>query len=208
MTDFFTADHHFYHTKILDYCQRPFASVEEMNESLIESWNSVVSEGDTVYHLGDFGLAGVGKLAAIKRRLNGSIVLIRGNHDTCSKTAYVERLGFLDVLESMEYEVKNSDRKLYLCHYPADNSGMYDDRFSDRRPIIPHGSWLIHGHVHTAWRIDKRQINIGVDVRNYRPLSLEEICAVIDAHQGPKELAAPSPISARLILNEIQSSAQ
>ena len=54
---FFTSDHHFYHSNIIKYCQRPFHSVEEMNEEMIRRWNSVVGVDDTVYYLGDFSLA-------------------------------------------------------------------------------------------------------------------------------------------------------
>lgn len=80
-TIWFTADHHFGHANILRYCKRPFADVEEMNEALIANWNRVVAKGDTVYHLGDLFL--LPPVEATKRmaRLNGSICLIRGNHD-------------------------------------------------------------------------------------------------------------------------------
>lgn len=51
---FFTSDHHFGHKLIIDFESRPFSGVEEMNRTMIENWNSVVGEGDTVFHLGDF----------------------------------------------------------------------------------------------------------------------------------------------------------
>jgi calcineurin-like phosphoesterase family protein len=51
---FFTSDTHFYHTNIIKYCNRPFSSVEEMNQKLIENWNNTISEHDTIFHLGDF----------------------------------------------------------------------------------------------------------------------------------------------------------
>ena len=53
---FFTSDTHFNHTNIIQYCQRPFKSTDEMNEAMIDNWNSVVGEDDTVFHLGDFSL--------------------------------------------------------------------------------------------------------------------------------------------------------
>ena len=80
----FTSDLHFHHTNILKYCNRPWATVEEMN-----NWNSVVKPGDDVYCLGDFCFGGVEKLESIlcarkedgSKLLNGRIHLILGNHD-------------------------------------------------------------------------------------------------------------------------------
>lgn len=55
---FFTSDTHFNHTNIIRFCERPFERVDEMNEKLIDNWNSVVSPEDFVFHLGDFCLGG------------------------------------------------------------------------------------------------------------------------------------------------------
>ena len=77
----FTADHHFGHANIIRFCDRPFADVDAMNESLIANWNAVVTPKDTVYHLGDLFLTNREAAQTIRSRLNGSICLIRGNHD-------------------------------------------------------------------------------------------------------------------------------
>lgn len=53
MTVFFVSDTHFNHRRIIDYCVRPFGSVKEMNQGIIERWNSIVHDDDTVFHLGD-----------------------------------------------------------------------------------------------------------------------------------------------------------
>ena len=71
----FTGDTHFSSERTLELSKRPFRSVEEMDKILIENWNSVVGENDTVYHLGDFGNY------EIIKQLNGSINLIKGNYD-------------------------------------------------------------------------------------------------------------------------------
>lgn len=55
---YFTSDTHFYHSNIIGFCKRPFKNVEDMNETLIENWNRVVSQDDIVFHLGDFCLGG------------------------------------------------------------------------------------------------------------------------------------------------------
>jgi len=78
MNIFFTSDHHFGHTNIIKFCNRPFANVDEMNEELIRRWNEKIAPGDEVYHLGDFALITPEKLNEILDRLNGTIYLIAG----------------------------------------------------------------------------------------------------------------------------------
>ena len=78
---FFTSDTHFYHANIINFCKRPFANVETMNEALIENWNAVVGANDIVFHLGDFCFGGSAEWTNILNRLNGRIYLIVGNHD-------------------------------------------------------------------------------------------------------------------------------
>ena len=70
---FFTSDTHFYHSNIIRFCNRPFANVEQMNESMIRNWNSVVGQDDEVFHLEDFCLGGSAEWAKILDRLNGHI---------------------------------------------------------------------------------------------------------------------------------------
>lgn len=78
---FFTSDHHFGHTNILKFCNRPFNSIDEMNEELIKRWNEKISPEDEVYHLGDFALTTSEQFKEIINRLNGTIYLIVGNHE-------------------------------------------------------------------------------------------------------------------------------
>ena len=78
---FFTSDTHFNHKSILQLCNRPFNSIEEHDQKLIENWNSVVGVEDTVFHLGDFCFGNAQKWKEIRNQLNGHIILIIGNHD-------------------------------------------------------------------------------------------------------------------------------
>ena len=80
-----TSDTHFNHKNIIKYCNRPFNDVYEMNETLINNWNSVVTPEDIIYHLGDFGFGTKEELQEIFDRLNGYKYLIMGNHDRKSK---------------------------------------------------------------------------------------------------------------------------
>lgn len=68
---FFSSDTHYDHSNILEYSGRPYSSVEEMNEALVENWNAVVRKGDVVYHLGDFALGTVERATEFAGRLNG-----------------------------------------------------------------------------------------------------------------------------------------
>lgn len=93
MKYFGIADTHFNHENIIKYCNRPFSSVKEMDEALIKNWNKVVSNKDTVFHLGDVALSSKDYIASIVKRLNGRKILILGNHDNWSEQAYRD-MGF------------------------------------------------------------------------------------------------------------------
>ena len=90
------ADTHFGEKAILQYENRPFSSVEEMDEEMIRRWNEVVGEEDLVYHLGDFSERGREK--SYLERLKGRVILIRGNHDVLTNREYRE-MGFEEVYD-------------------------------------------------------------------------------------------------------------
>jgi len=77
---FFVSDTHFGHSNIIQFCDRPFASVEEMDYNLIKNWNEKVPLDGLVFHLGDFGWGGYQEYKKIRDQLNGKIILIKGNH--------------------------------------------------------------------------------------------------------------------------------
>ena len=78
---FFTSDTHFSHKNIIRYCDRPFASVEEMNKGIITMWNETVPKDGIVFHMGDVCFGGNARWEEMLSQLNGTIYLIRGNHD-------------------------------------------------------------------------------------------------------------------------------
>jgi len=95
--NYFTSDTHFFHSNIITYCKRPFTSREGdkevpdafyMNRELIKRWNDRVKPNDIVYHLGDFSMGPRNLLPTIRKKLNGTIVLIRGNHDRSPATMF------------------------------------------------------------------------------------------------------------------------
>lgn len=120
---FIIGDPHFWHKNIINYCNRPFATVEEMNETLIENWNSVVGKQDVVYVLGDFALCGKDRIIEITQKLNGRKRLVLGNHDGASLETY-RNAGF-------EYIYNHPvilDEFYILSHYPQtyiQKNGLY-----------------------------------------------------------------------------------
>ena len=87
---FYIADTHFGHANIIKYCNRPFKDIYEMTEVLVNNWNSVVSEDDEVYMLGDFTLTKNKEIISkLVSRLNGHIYLLMGNHDYLSVNEYI-----------------------------------------------------------------------------------------------------------------------
>lgn len=185
---FFTSDQHFDHTGIITHCSRPFADKHEMNEYMIKVWNSVVGPFDIVYHLGDFSLSDK-VVPKILPRLNGTKYLVPGNHDRCfparpTWTAKYEEYGFKAILP-IHYKLTlrdgfwfNPEYEVVLSHIPY-TSDQYDQRYPQYRPA-DEGKWLLHGHVHQHWKVNGRQINVGVDVWDYRPVSEQEIVKLIN----------------------------
>ncbi len=168
----FTSDQHFWHKNAIEYCKRPFSSVEEMNEALIERWNMNVREGDRVYVLGDFALCGVEKAKEIISQLNGDKTLVLGNHDMQNhKPAKWVKMGFDRTATGMELIV--DEQKFLLSHFPY-RGGQVDKRTYE----VQHedaGGWLLHGHVHNEWRTFGKMINVGVDQWDFFPVSVPEI---------------------------------
>jgi calcineurin-like phosphoesterase family protein len=94
MKMFFTSDTHFGHTNIIKHYNRPFSSIEEMNEEIVERWNSVVTKKDIVFHLGDielFNYSHVSIMDYIEKLQFYEIVLIRGNHDRSRTLSLLDR---------------------------------------------------------------------------------------------------------------------
>ena len=83
MATWFTADLHLGHRNIIDYCDRPFTDVDVMNRALVDNWNEVVAEDDTVWIVGDFALGTIAETLPIVGELSGHKVLLAGNHDRC-----------------------------------------------------------------------------------------------------------------------------
>lgn len=169
MTDlYFTSDTHFSHKNVIQYSNRPFNSVEEMDETLIQNWNAVVKPSSTIWHLGDFCLGQQSKILEILQRLNGHKHLILGNHDKRIVSNPQEFMG-VGLFESVQY-YKELDLKplTILFHYSARtwNKAHY-------------GTHYLYGHSHGSSRPWGKSVDVGVDATaispEYRPYHLCEI---------------------------------
>jgi calcineurin-like phosphoesterase family protein len=216
---FFTADHHFGHANILKYTERPWDTLEEMHEELIGRWNNVVGLEDTVVILGDFSYKGHDALDDVVPRLNGRKILVCGNHDlpwignvktdpiygnwVQSSVEKVQRdllrymdLGIDVMSQGAPIDVLFNDLlagEVHAHHFPYEVDDRHGSRFA-RFQMEDDGGWLLHGHVHEAWKVRGRQINVGVDVHpNYAPFSEDEILAIIARGPVLTEEAEVSP---------------
>lgn len=191
MNIFFTADMHMGHGNVTAYCKRPFiregdlsepyvsgrpkwssmdnaiAVAKRMNEHLINEWNMRVKDGDIVYHLGDFCTKGrVSDVPSVKSKsaqyeamLNGKVIHITGNHD--------KNNGVKGSIDSATVSFGNYTAM--LIHIPPCHEAGIPD-FVD---------FVLCGHVHEKWDYqmlgDVPLINVGVDVRKYRPMSMQDV---------------------------------
>jgi calcineurin-like phosphoesterase family protein len=161
----FTADTHFNHRRILEINRPQFASVEEMNETMVERWNERVKKDDRVYHLGDVALGRPEDAVGILSRLNGQIFLIRGNHEKVAEHKLcVGRFIWVKDL----FGLKVGEQKIYLCHYAFRTWNQ-----------MHHGSWHLHGHSHgTLEDLEtSKSFDVGVDCWNFSPISFDEVAA-------------------------------
>lgn len=168
----------FSHANCLGFDNRPFKDVDEMNNELIRRWNSVVSDGDIVYILGDMFWCTPKDATPIMEQLNGQKFLVKGNHDRWHDAKF-DKL-FVKIDEYME--VEDNGRKVVLCHYPIP---CFKNHF--------YGWVHLYGHVHNSfeWNMMEHQrflmeelydrqcnmINVGAMMpwMDYMPRTLDEI---------------------------------
>lgn len=181
---FYISDWHFGHKNVLAFDNRPFKSIEEMNNELIRRWNDVVSDGDIVYILGDMFWCTPIKAAPIMDQLNGQKFLVKGNHDRWHDAKFDKK--FVKIDEYME--VEDEGRKVVLCHYPIP---CFKNHFY---------GWIhLYGHVHSSfeWNMMEHQrflmeelydrqcnmINVGSMMPwiDYTPRTLDEIISGYDS---------------------------
>jgi calcineurin-like phosphoesterase family protein/uncharacterized protein (DUF433 family) len=159
---YFTADSHFGHVNIIDHCKRPFGSVDEMTEAMIERWNAIVGPHDDVWHLGDVAYRMKPEpLERVFRRLNGRKHLIIGNHDD----KHTLRLA---------WSSEPKDRR--AVKVPGEALPVIRDHYALRTwPKAHYGAVHLYGHSHGALPGVGRSVDVGVDVWDFRPVTLAEL---------------------------------
>ncbi|MHC3377612.1 metallophosphoesterase [Ligilactobacillus equi] len=165
-----TSDTHFFDQHLLgrtNFADRPFLDAYDMNEKIIAHWNEVVAPEDTVYHLGDIAVHFVRPesqshqdVYELLQRLNGNLVLIKGNHDNRALFKYLAKHNYqVNGRDKFRFEdvgalIKYNHRQYYLTHYPM------------MLGIVPNIINL-HGHIHHYSVHTKENINVGVDSADF-----------------------------------------
>lgn len=189
---FLTSDTHLGHKFVARL--RGFTSVTDHDQALIAAWNRTVTPGDTVIHLGDLALHPTDRVAEQVRALNGRIILVAGNHDTCwhrrarlrtirqalASVAWYQQAGISEVVTSgtMLYRLPGAGPVL-LSHLPDQGDHDPVDRYADRRPTTR--GPIVCGHVHSAWTVSGRNINAGVDVHGLAPMDARTVAKQVRA---------------------------
>ena len=183
---------HFGHANIIRYCNRPFADVTAMNAALVKNWNEVVGPDDEVWVLGDVALGSIHDMLALVRGLAGHKVLVAGNHDRCWAAAGPKSVawessyreaGFAEIHQGV-VDVVFDGAPALACHFPYQGDSHDDDRFVPLRPVDA-GMTLLHGHVHERWKVSGHQVNVGVDVWDFRPVTDTQLVAALAAQPKP-----------------------
>lgn len=159
MATFFTSDTHLGHANIIKHCNRPFASVGEMDGVIIANWNAVVRPGDDVWHLGDFAHRNSKSASSYLARLAGRKHLIWGNHDS----AETRGLSGWSSSRAMA-EIAVDGTRIVLLHYAM-----------KVWPRSHHGALHFYGHSHGTLPGDGQSLDVGVDCWDLRPVRLAEI---------------------------------
>lgn len=159
---YFTSDQHFYHKNIITLENRPFTDIKSMNEFMIKQWNSVITNEDIIYHLGDFAFANKQKTTDIVSRLNGKKYIVLGNHDRGRNVKFYYDCGF-DKVYDQNIIIKDY---FILSHEPLSYMSIN----------CPYHN--IHGHCHNSPQYMTFNIHstcVCVERHNYLPISMFRI---------------------------------
>lgn len=162
---YYISDLHLFHNRILEKFNRPFSSVEEMHEMIINNWKNKVKADDTVYILGDVGMYHPKEIGNILNNLPGHKILITGNHDFKNIHSGSYKKVFDKITSYLEIE--DNGRNVIFFHYPIEDwNGKYREYYH------------LHGHIHNneeSLSQKERRFNVSAEVVDYTPVSLDEL---------------------------------
>lgn len=177
----YIADLHFGHRNCLGFDSRPFATIEEHDETLIANWNAVVMPDDHVYVVGDFAYRNERPAHCYTDQLHGHIHLIRGNHDKRTPE-YESCFESVDDILKIWDSLHGEPVEVLLCHY-----------WIPFLPELRRGAYMLHGHTLKGGKEQRleeelkakirqnyklhRAYNVGCMWQNYYPQTLEQIVA-------------------------------
>jgi len=166
---YYISDTHFGHKNVIKFDQRPFKDIEEMDQTVIDNWNNIVTNDDDVYILGDFVYKSRYDAAWYLKQLNGKKHLIIGNHDKHLITNEKAMTYFESVNNLLE--IQDNGNKVVLCHYPIAEWNQY---YRD--------SYHIYGHIHNAQSESQQYMfaqqhafNAGCMIHEYKPVTLSQM---------------------------------
>lgn len=140
-----------------------FDTVEQMNDCMIENWNSVVKQGDIVYHLGDVFMGDKEGFKTLWPKLHGSKRLIVGNHDDIkflSSGSFFKKVAMWRMF---------SEFGLLMSHVPLHESSMWRGKDTEKQMIN------VHGHIHQNPSPEGPYKCVCVEQTNYTPVNIEQL---------------------------------
>lgn len=173
MALWWTSDEHHGHPKVIEYCKRPFSNADEQTQILVANFNSRVQPGDTTYHLGDFSFLNKEASQRLLASLNGTHIIVLGNHDR--GPIGMKEVGFAEVHYNLTMEIDG--KKVYMSHMPPSEWDEPGRKYKLVFKQAPPADCDVHlaGHVHEKWARKGKVINVGVDQRNFYPVSFDEL---------------------------------
>lgn len=181
-----TSDPHIGHSVVA--LDRGFSCTKDHDDFFAQQWVESVTKKDSVWILGDLASSNPKPALELLAKLPGTKHLVAGNHDPVHPLytdAHRHFRKYLDVFASVQMAASRriGDRNVVLSHFPYSGDGVdRDDRYNQWR-LRDEGLWLLHGHVHKAWKVRGRQVNVGFDAWQ-RPVSFDELGQFIDASQA------------------------
>ena len=175
--NYYISDLHFGHKNVIEFSGRPFSNIEEMDNTLITNWNSVVGKDDNVYIVGDFCYENEKPAKWYLEQLKGKKHLLIGNHDTDIIENYIEFRKYFESINQM-FVVKDENNYIVICHYPMCEWSGFNN-----------GYYHFYGHIHNkkniAYGIMRNfdtAFNVGAEILDYTPRTFDEVILYNQKH--------------------------